>query len=70
MCAVISVYSLMMALMCILSHASYISDIWNINIFIFVEHQDIGLDALYQHNIIYMTDINECMQLSLISAGI
>ena len=40
----------MMALMCILSHASYISDLLNISIFIFVEHQNIRLDALCQHN--------------------
>ena len=38
-----------MALIWILSHASYISDLLHINIFIFVEHQNIRLDALCQH---------------------
>ena len=37
-------------LMCILSHASYISDLLNISIFIFVEHQNIRPDILCQHN--------------------
>ena len=35
--------------MCILSYASYISDLLNISIFIFVEHQNIRLYALCQH---------------------
>ena len=48
-CAVIKFYTLMMALMCILSHASYISDLLNITIFIFVEHQNIRLDDICQH---------------------
>ena len=48
----------MMALMCILSHASYISDLLNISIFIIVEHQNIRLDALCQHNK-WMNEMND-----------
>ena len=47
-----------MALICILSHASYISDLLNISIFIFVEHQTIRLDALCQHNKL-MNEMND-----------
>ena len=48
--AVISFYTLILALICILSHASYISDLLDISIFTLVEHQNIRLDALCQHN--------------------
>ena len=48
----------MIALVCILSHASYTSDLLNIIIFIYFEHQNIGLDALRQHNT-WMNDMND-----------
>ena len=44
--------------MCILSHASYISDFLNISIYIFVEHQNICIDALCRPNKC-MNEMNE-----------